>query len=127
VNKMFNILHEVESEAVQQMEVENIDARNVVNQSVQRISLILLSFFLISVILIYLILSDIKKGTACRIALENAKNEAEYHGEAKHRFLSHMSHELRTPLQSIIGYAEQFRSNYKDSEKANIIYQSSEH
>ena len=127
VNKMFNILHEVESEAVQQMEVENIDARNVVNQSVQRISLILLSFFLISVILIYLILSDIKKGTAYRIALENAKNEAEYHSEAKQRFLSNMSHELRTPLQSIIGYAEQFQSNYKDSEKANIIYESSEH
>src|SRR5690606_15600342 len=37
VNKMFNILHEVEHEAVQQMEVENTDARNVVNQSVKRI------------------------------------------------------------------------------------------
>lgn len=127
VSNMFKILHEVEQEAMQQMEVQNIEARNVVNQSVQRISFILLSFFLISVVLVYFILTDIKKSTAYRIALENAKNEAEYHSAAKQRFLSNMSHELRTPLQSIIGYAEQLQYANKDSEKANAIYQSSEH
>src|SRR5690606_35855052 len=37
---MFKILHEVEQEAVQEMEKQNLEARNVVNQSVQRISLI---------------------------------------------------------------------------------------
>lgn len=127
VNKMFNILHEVEREAMQQMEAENVEAGNVVNQSVKRISIILFSFFVISVILVYLILSDIRKGTAYRVALENAKNEAEYYGAAKQRFLSNMSHELRTPLQSIIGYAEQLRHESNNSEKANVIYQSSEH
>src|SRR5690606_17403538 len=74
VSNMFNILHEVENEAMKQMEMENIDARNVVNQSVQRISFILLSFFLVSVVLVYLILSDIRKSTAYRIALEEAKD-----------------------------------------------------
>src|SRR5690606_42010165 len=80
-----------------------------------------------SVVFAYFILTDIRKNTAYRIELENAKNEAEYHSVAKQRFLSNMSHELRTPLQSIIGYAEQLKLDNKDSEKANIIYQSSEH
>lgn len=127
VSDMFNILHEVEQEAMQQMEFENLEARVVVNQSVRRISLILLSFFLISAVLIYFILTDLRKGTNYRLALENAKNAAEYHGAAKQRFLSNMSHELRTPLQSIIGYAEQLRYANKDAEKINVIYNSSQH
>lgn len=127
VSDMFNILHEVEQEAMHQMEFENLEARTVVNQSVRRISFILLSFFLISAVLIYFILTDLRKGTNYRLALENAKNAAEYHGAAKQRFLSNMSHELRTPLQSIIGYAEQLRYANKDAEKINVIYQSSQH
>lgn len=127
VSDMFNILHEVEQEAMHQMEFENLEARTVVNQSVRRISFILLSFFLISVVLIYFILTDLRKGTNYRLALENAKNAAEYHGAAKQRFLSNMSHELRTPLQSIIGYAEQLKYANKDAEKINVIYQSSQH
>ena len=127
VSNMVNMLHEVEIEAMEQMELENIDARNVVNESVKRISLILLTFFLVAVILFYLILSDIRRSNAYRIELEEAKNEAEYHGAAKQRFLSNMSHELRTPLQSIIGYAEQLRASDQSSEYAHVIYQSSEH
>jgi signal transduction histidine kinase/CheY-like chemotaxis protein len=127
VSDMFNILHEVEQEAMHQMEAENSEARTVVNQSVRRISFILLSFFLISAVLIYFILTDLRKGTNYRLALENAKNAAEYHGAAKQRFLSNMSHELRTPLQSIIGYAEQLNFANKDSDKINVIYQSSQH
>lgn len=127
VSNMVNMLHEVELEAMEQMELENIDARNVVNESVKRISFILLTFFLVAVILFYLILSDIRRSNAYRIELEEAKNEAEYHGAAKQRFLSNMSHELRTPLQSIIGYAEQLRASDQSSEYAHVIYQSSEH
>lgn len=127
VSNMFSILHEVEKEAMLQMELENLDARNVVNQSVQRIAYILLTFFIISVILIYFILDDIRKGAAYRSELERAKNEAEYHSVAKQRFLSNMSHELRTPLQSIIGYTEQLRNQHSNNEKVNVIHQSSEH
>jgi signal transduction histidine kinase/DNA-binding response OmpR family regulator len=127
VSNMVNMLHEVELEAMKQMERENVDARNVVNESVKRISLILLTFFLVAVILFYLILSDIRRSNAYRLELEEAKNEAEYHGAAKQRFLSNMSHELRTPLQSIIGYAEQLRASDQSPEYANVIYQSAEH
>lgn len=127
VSNMFNILHEVEKEAMLQMELENLDARNVVNQSAQRIAYILLAFFVISVVLIYFILDDMRKSTAYRIALERAKNEAEYHSAAKQRFLSNMSHELRTPLQSIIGYTEQLKNQHSDNDKVNVIHQSSEH
>lgn len=127
VSNMFNILHEVEKEAMLQMELENLDARNVVNQSVKRIASILLVFFIISAVLIYFILDDMRKGTAYRVALEKAKNEAEYHSAAKQRFLSNMSHELRTPLQSIIGYTEQLRNQHTSNDKVNVIHQSSEH
>jgi len=127
VSNMFNILHEVEKEAMLQMELENLDARNVVNQSAQRIAYILLAFFIISAVLIYFILDDMRKSTAYRVALEKAKNEAEYHSAAKQRFLSNMSHELRTPLQSIIGYTEQLRSQHINNDKVNVIHQSSEH
>src|SRR5690606_12143207 len=71
---------------------------------------------------------DISRSNAYRMALEAAKEEAEYHAAAKQRFLANMSHELRTPLQSIIGYTEQLKEGTTfDSTQINAIYQSSEH
>src|SRR3546814_8133111 len=62
------------------------------------------------------------------MALEAAKEEAEYHAAAKQRFLANMSHELRTPLQSIIGYSEQLKQDQPEGDtKVDAIYQSSEH
>ncbi len=128
ISTMLNILQIVENEAMKQLMADNEQARNVVSQNVMRLTIIILSFFFIISILIYLTLTDIRRSNANRKALEQAKEEAEYHGMAKQRFLSNMSHELRTPLQSIIGYTEQLRQedNY-DPEKVEIIHQSSEH
>ncbi|MFC3197756.1 ATP-binding protein [Parapedobacter deserti] len=128
ISNMLSILHSVENEAMQQMEVDNQQARAVVSESVWRISIIFLVFFVITSIMVYLILADIRRNNAYRAALEAAKEEAEYHAAAKQRFLANMSHELRTPLQSIIGYSEQLKQE-QDGENAKIdaIYHSSEH
>lgn len=128
ISNMLSILHSVENEAMQQMEVDNSQARAVVSESVWRISAIILAFFVITTIMVYLILADIRRNNAYRVALEAAKEEAEYHAAAKQRFLANMSHELRTPLQSIIGYSEQLKqSQHTEDTKIEAIYQSSEH
>ena len=128
IGNMLSILHAVENEAMQQMEVDNLQAKAVVSESVWRIGGIILVFFSITAIMVYLILADIRRSNAYRIALEEAKEEAEYHAAAKQRFLANMSHELRTPLQSIIGYSEQLKQRQPDGDvQVDAIYQSSEH
>ncbi|SEK95792.1 hybrid sensor histidine kinase/response regulator [Parapedobacter koreensis] len=128
ISNMLSILHSVENEAMQQMEVDNQQARAVVSDSVWRISAIILAFFIITAVMVYLILADIRRNNAYRVALEAAKEEAEYHAAAKQRFLANMSHELRTPLQSIIGYSEQLKQGqHAEDTKIDAIYQSSEH
>ncbi|TCD10897.1 response regulator [Pedobacter frigidisoli] len=127
-SKMLQILREVESEAVAQVNLNGLQAKEVVNDGISQITAIIITFFLLTVILLYLILTDITKSNKYRRALELAKDEAEYHGKAKQRFLSNMSHEIRTPLQSILGYAELIsQQDHPKKKDVNAIYQSSIH
>lgn len=126
--QMLQILREVEGEAVAQVDLNGIQAKEVVNDGITQITTIIIIFFLLTVILLYLILADITKSNRYRRALELAKDEAEYHGKAKQRFLSNMSHEIRTPLQSILGYAEMITQQEVPNKKdVDAIYQSSIH
>lgn len=126
--QMLQILREVEGEAVAQVDLNGIQAKEVVNDGITQITTIIIIFFLLTVILLYLILADITKSNRYRRALELAKDEAEYHGQAKQRFLSNMSHEIRTPLQSILGYAEMITQQEVPNKKdVDAIYQSSIH
>ncbi|PWS31127.1 hybrid sensor histidine kinase/response regulator [Pedobacter paludis] len=126
--QMLQILREVEGEAVAQVDLNGIQAKEVVNDGITQITVIIIAFFLITVILLYLILTDITKSNRYRKALEQAKDEAEYHGKAKQRFLSNMSHEIRTPLQSILGYAELItQQDHPKKKDIDAIYQSSIH
>lgn len=128
INQMLDILRKVESEVVAQIEQNGIQAKAVVNTGITRISFIMIGFFLLTVLLLYLILTDITKSNLYRKELETARDEAEYHGMAKQRFLSNMSHEIRTPLQSIIGYAELIRNQeHPQLKDIDAIYHSSEH
>lgn len=104
--QMLNVLKDVEAEALMQMDQTGLQAKNTVNEGIYQIKIIIIAFLIITLILGYLILVDISKNNRYRVALEKAKDEAEYHGKAKQRFLSNMSHEIRTPLQAILGYAE---------------------
>jgi len=126
--QMLQILREVEGEAVAQVDLNGIQAKEVVNDGITQITTIIIIFFLLTVILLYLILADITKSNRYRRALELAKDEAEYHGKAKQRFLSNMSHEIRTPLQSILGYAELItQQDVPNKKDVDAIYQSSIH
>ncbi len=126
--QILSLIREVEAETVVQIDVNNTKARNVVSSGVKQISIIIIVFFLITLVLGYLILTDIVKSNKYRIELEKAKDEAEYHGSAKQRFLSNMSHEIRTPLQSILGYSEIILSQDKPNKKhINAIHSSSTH
>jgi len=128
VVQMLDVLRKVESEVVNQIEVNGIQAKKVVNTGISTISMIMLVFVLLTGLLLYLILTDITRSGRYRNELELAKDEAEYHGRAKQRFLSNMSHEIRTPLQSIIGYAEIIRQEDQPKRKdIDAIYHSSEH
>lgn len=128
IKRILVILKQVEAEAVKQTALNNSAAKNVVNTSVNRISYIILAFLFITIGLLYFILRDIGRINRYRIATEAARDEAEYHGQAKQRFLSNMSHEIRTPLQSIIGYAELMRQqDHARKSDIDAIYRSSEH
>ncbi|WP_316817853.1 ATP-binding protein [Pedobacter nyackensis] len=128
VSQMLDVLRKVESEVVAQIELNGIQAKNVVNTGINTISIIMLVFFFLTVLLLYFILTDITRSNKYRLELEKAKDEAEYHGMAKQRFLSNMSHEIRTPLQSIIGYSEIIRNQEHPQQKdIEAIYLSSGH
>lgn len=128
INQMLDVLQQVEKDVIHKAELNNKDARKVVNESASRLELIMLIFLLVTAFFAYLILSDISKSNTYREELEAARDEAEYHGQAKQRFLSSMSHEIRTPLQSIIGYAEQLQNQEKvDKKHLSAIYSSSVH
>ncbi len=126
--QMLNVLREVEAEALVQIDQNGFQAKEVVNEGVFQIKIIIVGFFLITLVLGYLILTDITKNNKYRLALEKAKDEAEYHGKAKQRFLSNMSHEIRTPLQAILGYAE-LVAKQENPNKRHVaaIHQSSVH
>ncbi|WP_407428746.1 ATP-binding protein [Arcticibacter sp.] len=128
INQILDVLQQVEKDVINQVEVSNLRAQEVVNHSANRIEMIMLIFLFITAVFAYMILTDIGKSNRYREELELARDEAEYHGQAKQRFLSSMSHEIRTPLQSIIGYAEQLQDQEKvDKKNLKAIYNSSIH
>ncbi len=128
VSRILGILKQVQTEAEAQVALNNHAARQVVDTGIARIGVIMVVFFVITVVLLYFILTDITRSIRYRKELELARDEAEYHGQAKQRFLSNMSHEIRTPLQSIMGYAELMREQeHPQSRDIEAVYQSSAH
>lgn len=128
INQILDVLQQVEADVINQVETGNRRAQQVVTQSADRLEMIMLVFLFVTVVFAYLILADIGKSNRYRQELELARDEAEYHGQAKQRFLSSMSHEIRTPLQSIIGYAEQLQDQEKvDRKNLKAIYNSAIH
>ncbi|MGE6220141.1 ATP-binding response regulator [Nubsella zeaxanthinifaciens] len=126
--QMLSVLREVENEALLQVDQDGEQAKVMVSEGVEQIKIIIIVFFVITLILGSLILIDISKNNRYRLALEKAKEEAEYHARAKQRFLSNMSHEIRTPLQAILGYAEFISKQHQpDRQHVEAIHRSSVH
>ncbi|MGC3948624.1 MAG: ATP-binding protein [Chryseolinea sp.] len=128
INQLLSILHDVENEEVVQMHANNDRAAGLVSQSIWRISLLLIIFFIGAALLVYLIWVDITRANYYKEQLEKSRDEAQELSQIKQRFLANMSHEIRTPLQSIIGFAEQLKTQKKsDPEAIDAINSSSEH
>ncbi len=128
ITQLMEVMREVEGEIINQMNRDNQQAKTMVTKSINIIGMIILGVFSLSALLGYLIFADITQSNQYRRALVAAKEDAEYHSQAKQRFLSNMSHEIRTPLQSIIGYTELIKNQEKPAkEELEIIGKSSEH
>ena len=128
VRQLLRVMQEVESDVVKQSDSSNRQSQTIVTANIRRLEWVMVGFFFLTALLAYLIFTDITKSTKYRTELEEAKDEAEYHGLAKQRFLSNMSHEIRTPLQSIIGYTEALKKDEKpDPQNLNNLHSASEH
>lgn len=67
-----------------------------------------------------------------KVALAQAKQNADNANKAKSEFLARMSHEIRTPMNAILGYAEVLRENLEEDPETRqkhlgTIHNSGEH
>jgi signal transduction histidine kinase/CheY-like chemotaxis protein/HPt (histidine-containing phosphotransfer) domain-containing protein len=128
VNRLFSLISSIREEEALLSEAESEQAASVISGGLLRLNIIMILFFTTLGLLSLLILFDISKSNRYRLALQEAKEEAERLTLVKQRFLANMSHELRTPLQSILGFAEQaHKQQTADPGAIEAIYRSSSH
>lgn len=78
----------------------------------------------------FIILNYVKNNNRYRLALKNAKDEAEDLAKMKQKFLANMSHEIRTPMNAIIGFSQQIGKgplNEEQKEHLSLVLKSSDH
>ena len=128
IKQLLSTMQDVERDIVRESNINSSQSKDLVKENINKIEWVMLGFFFITAFLAYLIFTDITKSNQYRTELEEAKEEAEYHGLAKQRFLSNMSHEIRTPLQSIIGYTEALKKDERPNQQdLNSLHSASEH
>lgn len=128
IRQMYNIISTIKQNEALTASLETTQTADTLKSGLTKLNIMLVIFLLALGLLVLLILFDLSKSNQYRLALQNAKHEAENLALSKQRFLANMSHELRTPLQSIIGFAEQGKENEQpNTELLNTIYNASTH
>ncbi|MFN0160153.1 MAG: ATP-binding protein [Burkholderiales bacterium] len=67
-------------------------------------------------------LEDITQIESSRVALQEARDEADAANRAKSEFLANMSHEIRTPMNAILGFTELLKRGYSKGERESTHY-----
>jgi signal transduction histidine kinase/CheY-like chemotaxis protein/HPt (histidine-containing phosphotransfer) domain-containing protein len=78
----------------------------------------------------YIIVSYVQKNKAYRLALRNAKTQAENLAKTRESFLANMSHEIRTPMNAIAGFTSQVlqtKLTATQNEQLGIVKKSADH
>lgn len=127
-NRLLELVDEVKREERTNTELNSGISIQIARDTIAFTKGLTLLFVLVAFILIVFIIGDISKFNRYRKQLEASRAEAEFHSQAKQRFLSNMSHEIRSPLQTILGYSELMqKDSTTDPAKVEVIANASEH
>lgn len=127
-NRLLEIIGEVKKEENLDTQVNSSASIQIARKTVAFTKILTVIFVLAAFALIGFIIGDISKFNKYRKQLEASREEAEFHSQAKQRFLSNMSHEIRSPLQTIVGYSElMMKEPQTDKSKVEVVSKASEH
>jgi signal transduction histidine kinase/DNA-binding response OmpR family regulator len=127
-NRLLEIIGEVKNEESLNTHLSSAMSIQIARETVSFTKILTVIFVLVAFVLIGFIIGDISKFNRYRRQLEASREEAEFHSQAKQRFLSNMSHEIRSPLQTIVGYSELLMNEQgHDKSKIEVVSKASEH
>lgn len=127
-NRLLELIGEVKSEESLNTQLSSEMSIQIARETVSFTRVLTVVFVLVAFVLIGFIIGDVSKFSRYRKQLEASREEAEFHSQAKQRFLSNMSHEIRSPLQTIVGYSELMMSESEnDRSKVEVVSKASEH
>ena len=127
-NRLLEVIGEVKKEESLSTQLSSSTSIRIARETIAFTRVLTAVFVLAAFALIGFIIGDVSKFNRYRKQLEASREEAEFHSQAKQRFLSNMSHEIRSPLQTIVGYSELMMNEPEtDKSKIEVVSKASEH
>jgi signal transduction histidine kinase/CheY-like chemotaxis protein len=127
-NRLLEVIGEVKNDERLSTQVSSATSIQIARETISFTKVLTVVFVLVAFALIGFIIGDVSKFNRYRKQLEASREEAEFHSQAKQRFLSNMSHEIRSPLQTIVGYSElMMNESVTDKSKIEVVSKASEH